>query len=126
MCRNKYFTFRDRSVVVRVNKHDGQTLLRKIEFVLKYRGQLLGVLLLSDSPGKDLETRSLLVAAPKLVGGALHLDFLASPRSPNSSPSTQRPKRRTTRTLMSRRRRTRRMTPPPDLSSLLAWLGSQS
>ena len=35
---------------MRVNKHDGQTLLRKIEFVLKYRGQLLGVLLLSDSP----------------------------------------------------------------------------
>ena len=47
---NKYFTFRDRSVIVRVNEHDGQAFLRKIEFALKYRGQLFGVLLLSDSP----------------------------------------------------------------------------
>ena len=46
----KYFTFRDRSVIVGVNEHDGQAFLRKIEFALKYRGQLFCVLLLSDSP----------------------------------------------------------------------------
>ena len=35
---------------MRVNEHDGQTFLWKVEFVLEYRGQLPGVLPLGDSP----------------------------------------------------------------------------
>ena len=54
---NSNFTFRDRSVVVRVDEYDWQTFLWQVKLVLEDGGQLLGVFPLSDSPEKINDQR---------------------------------------------------------------------